>query len=131
MATFNYQLKNLQTNSKFPSYFINGDRYLSILHARIRNNCSYLKNDLYINYLSPSPNCGCANVREDAEHFFFRCPYFEDKRIAVFHSINIFHPLNLQKILFGDDPLSDNDNLVLFNAIQNFITDSGRFTNIN
>ena len=131
VATFKYQLKNLRTNSKVPSYFINGDRYLSILHARIRNNCSYLKNDLYINHLSPSPNCGCANVREDAEHFFFRCPYFEDKRIAMFHSINTFHPLNIQKILFGDDTLSDNDNLVLFNAIQNFIKDSGRFTNIN
>ena len=49
----------------------------------------------------------------------------------MFHSINTFHPLNIQKILFGDDTLSDNDNLVLFNAIQNFIKDSGRFTNIN
>ena len=57
VATFKYQLKNLQTNSKVPSYFINGDRYLSILHAMIRNNCSHLKNDLYINHLSPSPNC--------------------------------------------------------------------------
>ena len=47
-----------------------------------------------------SPDCGCAEVREDAEHFFFGCPYFEDKRIAMFHSINIFHPLNLQKIFF-------------------------------
>ena len=131
VATFKYQLKNLRTNSKVPSYFINGDRYLSKLYARIRNNCSYLKNDLYINHLSPSPNCGCANVRDDAEHFFFRCPYFEVKRMAMFHSINTFHLLNLQKILFGDDTLSDNDNLVLFNAIQNFIKDSGRLTTIN
>ena len=43
VATFKYQLKNLSTNSKVPSYFINSDRYLSILHAMIRNNCSYLK----------------------------------------------------------------------------------------
>ena len=93
MATFKYQLKNLRTNSKVPSYYINGDMYLCILQARIRNNCGYLKNDLY-NHLSPSPNCGGAEVREDAEHFFFRCPYFEDERIAMFHYINTFYPLN-------------------------------------
>ena len=31
-----------------PSYFIVGNRYTSVIHARLRNNCSSLNNDLYI-----------------------------------------------------------------------------------
>ena len=32
---FKYQFKNLQNNSKVPHYYTVGNRYLSVLHARI------------------------------------------------------------------------------------------------
>ena len=40
LAHFKYQLKKLQNNSSVPTYYRTGSRYLSVLHARIRNNCS-------------------------------------------------------------------------------------------
>ena len=39
-------------NANVPSYFMKGHRRLSVLHARIRNNCSDLKSDLFQNYLA-------------------------------------------------------------------------------
>ena len=55
MASFKYQLKKYQNNSKVPTYYRAGNRYISVLHARVRNNCSNLFSDLYINHLSLSP----------------------------------------------------------------------------
>ena len=78
LASFKYQLKKHQNNSSVPTYYRTGSRYLSVLHARIRNNCSnslsdlfirlwiydfglrlwyHDRNYLYINHLSPSPTC--------------------------------------------------------------------------
>ena len=58
LASFKYTLK--QTNTiKVPAYYIKGDRYLSVIHARIRNKCSNLNNDLYLNHLRINPLCSC------------------------------------------------------------------------
>ena len=48
LASFKYQLKTHQNNSSVPTYYLTGSRYLSVLHARLRNNCSNLLSDLYI-----------------------------------------------------------------------------------
>ena len=42
-----------------PSYFSFGDRYLSVLHARLRNKCSSLNSDLFKSKLVPSASCSC------------------------------------------------------------------------
>ena len=68
--TLDEGLKNQPTISSFnnlqittlpklqvPNYFAPGNRYLSVLHARIRNNCSNLNNDLFINHLRDNPLC--------------------------------------------------------------------------
>ena len=40
-AHFKSNLKRLRpANTKVPSFYLTGDRYLSVLHARIRNKCS-------------------------------------------------------------------------------------------
>jgi hypothetical protein len=36
-----------------PSYFSFGDRYLNVLHARLRNKCSSLNSDLFKSKLVP------------------------------------------------------------------------------
>ena len=60
LSSFKYQLKKkTQNNSIVPTYYKVGSRYISVLHARIRNNCCNLFFDLYINHLSPSPTCSC------------------------------------------------------------------------
>ena len=54
-----------------PSFYIQGNRRLSILHARLRNNCSDLNNDLYMNHLNALPAWACGEGIENAEHYFF------------------------------------------------------------
>ena len=67
---FKSNLKRLRPAiSKVPSFYLTGDRYLSVLHARIRNKCSNLNNDLLNNHLSPTPLCNRCQETEDAEHF--------------------------------------------------------------
>ena len=50
VSSFKYQLKNRQTNSKVPSFYLTGNIYLSVLHARLRNKCSNLSPDLFRNF---------------------------------------------------------------------------------
>ena len=125
---FKTNLKRLRsTNSKVPSYYSTGDRYLSVLHARIRNKCSNLHNDLFNNHLRPSFECNCNQGIEDAEHFFFRCPLFAESRVQLFHSTRSFHPLNVNKLIYGDPNATDAENTSIFIAVQNFIKSSKRF----
>ena len=53
-------------------YYLEGDRFLSVLHARIRNQCSRLNYDLFKNnYLRDNPFCMSLLEPEDAEHFLY------------------------------------------------------------
>ena len=54
-----------------PSYYDIGNRYLNILHIRIRNNCSALYNELFHTNLIHSPSCSCGYSTENAEHFIY------------------------------------------------------------
>ncbi|MCG8048002.1 MAG: endonuclease/exonuclease/phosphatase family protein [Candidatus Thiodiazotropha taylori] len=131
LVTFKHHIKRLRSVVKVPSHYYHGERYHSVLHARIRNTCSNLNNDLYLNHLSPNPSCSCGENFEDAEHFFFRCSNFNQDRIILFQSTRNFHPLNLNKLLFGDENLSEDENISLFGAVQRYIKNTGRFSNLN
>ena len=101
------------------------------MHPRLRNNYSNLRHDLYLNHLVQSPFCNCAEVREDTEHFFFKCTNFIREHIALFHATSNFHPLNLRKVLFGDEHLSVQDKGILFKGIQAYIKSTKRFNSPN
>ena len=47
-----------------------GNRYSSIIHARLRNNCSSLNNDLFRNHVRDNPLSEWCGVMEDATHLF-------------------------------------------------------------
>ena len=129
LASFKYQLKKLQNNSSVPTYYRTGSRYLSVLHARIRNNCSNLLSDLYINHLSPSPTCSCSEEVEDADHYFFNCPNYNNERDALLRANRDFYPLNIYTLLFGNENLTAEENTIIFTAVHTFIKDTRRFTN--
>ena len=60
LHSFKYQMKKpFDSNSKVPSYCASGNRRLSVLHARICNNCSNFNLDLYNNFLRPDPTFSC------------------------------------------------------------------------
>ena len=74
LNSFKYQMKReLVGVQKVPPYYIYGDRYLSVMHSRIRNNCSNLSNDLHLNHITMNPLCSCNQEIENVENFFFHC----------------------------------------------------------
>ena len=128
LNSFKYRLKGNSPNlRKIPPYYFYGDRYLSIMHCRIRNNCSNLSNDLYHNHLKPRPLCNCNLEIENTEHFFFRCPKYVNERVKLFHETRDFHPLNINLILFGDGNISLESNTTIFRSVQNYIKHTRRF----
>lgn len=100
-TTLQLQLKQHLFGTGVPEYFLKGNRFLSVMHARIRNECSNLNGDLFKNYLRISKACSCGYEIEDADHYFFNCNKYIDKRIIMFRKTRAFHPLNVEALLFG------------------------------
>ena len=66
--------KRILLKTKFPTsplHYLHGSRLLSVIHARLRNNCSDLKHDLFNNYVTTSDKCQNCNEIEKAEHAYF------------------------------------------------------------
>ena len=71
-SSFKYEIKrHNSTIHGVPQHYLYGDRYLSVMHARIRNECSNLNSDLHQNALLVNPFCNCNLEIENAEHYFF------------------------------------------------------------
>ena len=81
---------------------------------------------MYNNLLCLDPYCNCGNEIEDADHVFFNCPKFTNKRI-LFNSTRNLHPLTTEKLLKGDMYLTAQENSIIFIAVQNYIKNTGRF----
>ena len=128
LHSFKYQMKKpFAINSKVPSYYASGNRRLSVLHARIRNNCSNLNLDLFNNFLRPDPTCSCQVEPENAEHYFLRCHKHTIQRLVLFNSLRNFLPLRLEILLYGNPNLTDAENKIIFESVHIFIKNSNRF----
>ena len=78
-------LKQLFKAPIVPPFFITGNRKYSIIHARFRNGCSNLNFDRKNNRLIEDSSCeSCGYDQEDAEHFFFHCPSYDESRLRLF-----------------------------------------------
>ena len=128
LHSFKYQMKKpFAINSKVPSYYASGNRRLSVLHARIRNNCSNLNLDLFNNFLRPAPTCSCQVEPENAEHYFLRCHKYTIQPLVLFNSLRNFLPLRLEILLYGNPNLTDAENEIIFESVHIFIKNSNRF----
>ena len=128
-SSFKYEIKrhNLTIHG-VPQHYLYGDRYLSGMHARIRNECNTLNSDLHQIFLLINPFCNCNLEIENAEHYFFRCPKYLNERTRLFNETRTFHPLNLDILLYGVVVMSLDDNMSLFKSVQTYIKDTGRFS---
>ena len=88
-----------------PFYFGWGDRKLNIIHNRLRNMCSSLNADLHLVNLKPSPACICGHGFEDCIHFFFECPFYNEKKVILFNKLENC-VVTIELILAGDDNLT-------------------------
>jgi hypothetical protein len=78
-----------------PSYFSFGDRYLNVLHARLRNKCSSLNSDLFTSNLVPSASCSCGYKNECSEHFLLYCNQFNLLRNNMLIELNMVDIVNI------------------------------------
>ena len=59
-----------------------GKRWALAHHASIRLGCSKLRADLFYKlHVIENSNCSCGYAIENAGHFFFNCPNYNDLRI--------------------------------------------------
>ena len=57
-----------------------GDRKISIALARLRMDCSSLKNDLFKLNIIDSSNCECGFENETCQHYFLDCRLYNTER---------------------------------------------------
>ena len=112
---------------KVPAFFYTGDRKSQILHTRLRTNCSSLSLDLFNKNMIDSPLCECGEV-ESCYHYFFTCQRFVYYRLHLLNTVSRFCNPTLDVLLNGNNILSFDTNVSVFNAVHSFIRKSKRFT---
>ena len=111
-----------------PKYFYTGNRSMQILHTRLRTGWSSLNYDLYSKNIIESPLCNCrCGDTENADHFFFRCHLYRNHRQELMATISQHGNITLNIILNGDLNLSNESNMVIFEAVQRYIQRTKRF----
>ena len=127
LQTFKKHITSSFNNSCVPSHFTIGNRYISILHARLQNNCSNLNNDLFRNHLRDNPLCDLCGMIEDAIHYFFHCRKFTMERQVFNDTVRVLQQLSSDMILCGNFNLNMENNVVLFRAVHRYIHATKRF----
>jgi len=118
---------SLFQTTEVPSYYCNGTRVNSVIHARLRNNCSDLKSDLYLSHVFETNKYELCNETEDVEHYFFKCLKYSVQRVKLFRSTHSMHPLNSNLLVYGDPRYSIERNISIVAAVHQFIQSMKRF----
>ena len=114
-----------------PKYFNEGNRYMNVIHTKLRHSCSSLNSDLFKINLVQSPSCSCSSPVENTYHYFFECSKYYDIRMNLFIELYRLHPdITLDILLNGSSNIEEDENRQLFLIVQNYIKQSGRFTTI-
>lgn len=79
--------------------------------------------------MSASDKCENCNLKENAEHFFFRGEIlvYADQRHELFIETRVLHPLNVNRLLFDDPNLTIDQNISIAIQVQSFIKQPGTF----
>ena len=90
--------------------------------------CSNLKAHLFELHVSDDPECICSNGIEDNYHFFLDCSLYYTNRLKLQNIVNNTQgQFTLDTLLYGDTNLDFHQNCIIFEAIHDFIINSGRF----
>ena len=127
ISSFKREISNFmfQTNT-VPSYFSYGTRYLSVIHARLRNNYSDLKT-IFFSIIYLVIIVVTCNQYEDAEHYLFKCSRYRLDRLYLFNTLRDFHSLNCNLLLRGNPAFSSEANISIFDTVQKYISATGLF----
>ena len=106
---------------------ISSNRQLSVLHTRIRNNCSDLQLELFNNHVSDNAFCSCGHCIESAEHYFFRCSHYTLHRHTLFNSLRPFPSSQCKLTTFGCTEYDYETNCKIFLSVHTYTKDTKRF----
>ena len=105
-----------------------GDRYWNITHSKMRMNCSFLKDHLAKHlHVIENSICDCGISVENNSHFLLECRLYDQHRQLMLNKLHDFGPIATDLVLFGNLNLSFEQNKTIFEAVQLFLKDSGRF----
>ena len=127
LPTFKKHIFSKLSITHVTPYFIVGNRYMSVLLARLRNKYSGLNSDLFRNHIRNNPLCDLYDVVEDAYHYFFICRKYTVERQVFNDTVRGFHPRNINVILYGNENWKTEVNVVLFRAVHRYKHTSKRF----
>ena len=96
------------------------------MHTRLRTHCSSLNQHLHSKNIIENPHCICGDI-EDTYHFLFECANYANIRRDMYTTLADFGQLLLNVLLFGDESMSLDQNVKIFDAVQCFISCSNRF----
>ena len=128
ISEFKSKLKKemLKVNN-YLDYHYYGSRKVNSILASMRLRCSSLKYDLYRNNIIENSVCECGMTNETIFHFFFECERYTVIRNEFMNICSGFQNVNINIILNGCSELSKDDNMLLHDAVSNFIISSHRF----
>jgi hypothetical protein len=107
-----------------------GGRRESVIQARMRISNSPLKADLFkFLHVIDSPLCPCrTGVEEDAKHYFFNCPLFQEQRRVLVADLLPYSFEIVEPLLFGLPEENHAINIHIFSAVHKYIKDTKRFS---
>ena len=111
---------------KPPRYYFIGKRLGQIYHARLRTNCSSLRQHLFSKNIVDSPVCVCGSV-EDTRHYLLVCEQYTDLRRELLNCVSEFCNPTLNVLLKGDPTLPHEHNNSIVHAVHEYILKSKRF----
>ena len=104
-------------------------RKLGVIHSQFRMQCSNLKGDLHSLHVVDDPVCMCSNQIENCEHFFFHCYLYATQRVAFLARLREICSVDITTdlLLFGSNELDSDVNCQIFELVESYIFESGRF----
>ena len=104
-----------------------GSRLASILHTRLRQNCSRLKCDLFRYNLIDFCYFNCDYYVENNEHYFLHCKLFENQRNVMLNDIrDLGLHISINNLLYGNSNFAYDVSCSLSAVVHRYILDTKR-----
>jgi fatty acid desaturase len=78
-------------------------------------------------HLANDPGCICGCAFEDAIHYILECCLYNEAREELKLRLVFLDELKIEVLLFGDDTLTEMQNLQIFKSVQLYIKRTKRF----
>ena len=118
---------NSNSSTVVPAYYYVGTRKSQVLHTRLRTDCSQLNLSLFQKNIVDSPLCHCGEV-ESVCHYLLTCTSYQHHRTHLINEIAPIRTPTAKLLLNGDPSLDYQDNRTIFEAVQNYIVQTKRFS---